>query len=267
MSRNNDSNGREWKKTQSAITEGGSVISKYQNVVVGNRSLIYTIYYEICMWLSHIPGALGLALRKIFWPKLFSSCGKGVVFGEGIILRHPKKIKIGNRVVFSERCILDARTTGVNDVIYIGDDVIFSNDVTISCKESKINIGNRTAVSAYAMIHARINCPVDIGEDALIGPRCYITAGGSYNIDRLDIPISKQGKTLDDGILIENDVLLYANTIVLGGLTLGSGCVVGAGGIVTKSLPPRSICMGIPAKVMKMRDSLVTRSSVPVSKP
>ena len=248
------------KKTQSAITKGGSVLSRYQDVIVGNRSWSYTLYYEFSMWLTHIPGALGLVLRKIFWPRLFATCGKGVMFAEGIILRHPRKIHLGNRVILSERCTLDARTNESDKVIVIEDDVILSNDVAVSCKEGSVKIGRRTGVGTQTVIHSRIHCPIDIGEDGLIGPRCYIAGGGSYKIDRLDIPISQQGKIMDGGVKFENDVWLGANVTVLGGVTLGTGCVAAAGAVITKSMPPRAICMGVPAKVMKMRGNLAKRS-------
>jgi acetyltransferase-like isoleucine patch superfamily enzyme len=255
-----DLNKTKRRKTQQSVTKGGSVLSRYQNVIIGNRSVFYGLYYEICIWMAHIPGALGLALRKIFYPRLFGACGKGVAFGEGIILRHPKRIFLGDRVVLSERCTLDARTYNSDEVIVIGDDVILSNDAVLSCKEGTIRIGSRTGIGAQTMIHSRVGCPVELGEDVLIGPRCFITGGGSYRIDRIDIPINQQEKVVDGGVTLENDVWLGANVTALGGVTLGTGCVAAAGAVITKSMPPRAICMGVPAKVTKMREDLVKSS-------
>ncbi len=248
------------EKTQKAVTKSGSLLSKYQNVIVGNSSFSYTLYYEICIWMAHVPGAIGLALRKIFWPGLFGSCGKGTTFGEGINVRHPKRVHLGNDVVLSERCTIDARTSNSEEVIVIGDDVILSNDVVLSCKEGTIRIGNRAGIGAQTMIHSRVGCPVELGEDVLIGPRCFITGGGSYKIDRLDIPINQQGKIIDGGVILESDVWLGANVTILGGVTLGSGSVAAAGAVITKSMPPHAICVGIPAKVTKIRDDLVKNS-------
>lgn len=248
------------RKTQQSVTKGGSILSRYQNVIIGNHSILYAIYYEICIWMAHIPGAIGLALRKIFWPRLFGACGKGVAFGEGIIIRHPKRVFLGDRVVLSERCTIDARTYNSGEVIVIGDDVILSNDVVLSCKEGAIRIGNRTGIGAQTMIHSRVGCSVELGEDVLIGPRCFITGGGSYKIDRIDIPINQQEKVVDGGVILENDVWLGANVTALGGVTLGTGCVAAAGTVITKSMPPRAICMGVPAKVAKMREDLVKNS-------
>ncbi|KQY55761.1 hypothetical protein ASD11_14715 [Aeromicrobium sp. Root495] len=52
---------------------------------------------------------------------------------------------------------------------------------------------------------------------------------------------------------IGNDVWLGANVVVLRGVTIGDGCVVAAGAVVTKDLPPYSIAGGIPARVIRPR--------------
>jgi galactoside O-acetyltransferase len=137
------------------------------------------------MWLACIPGGLGLFLRRVFWPRLFGSCGKGVAFAANIILRHPHRIHLGDRVVISEGCILDARNDHSSHVVVFEDDVILSNNVMISCKDGSIHIGARTGINAQTIIQSTNQCPVSIGADVIIGPRCYIVGGGSYNTERL----------------------------------------------------------------------------------
>ena len=46
------------QKSHDTVTSGGSVLSRYQDVVVGSHSLKKTIFFEWCMWLSKIPGQL-----------------------------------------------------------------------------------------------------------------------------------------------------------------------------------------------------------------
>ena len=55
-------------------------------------------------------------------------------------------------------------------------------------------------------------------------------------------------------IIIEDDVWIGANSIILKNVTLGQGCVVGAGSVVTKSVEPYAIVAGNPAKLIKYRD-------------
>lgn len=52
---------------------------------------------------------------------------------------------------------------------------------------------------------------------------------------------------------IGKDVWIGANTVILGGVKIGDGCVVGAGAVVTKDLPAYSIAVGVPAKVVSLR--------------
>jgi len=54
-------------------------------------------------------------------------------------------------------------------------------------------------------------------------------------------------------ITIGNDVWIGSNVIILGGVNIGDGVVIGAGSVVTKDLPPYSIAVGVPAKVLKYR--------------
>lgn len=240
-------------KTHDSITGGGSALSRYQHVVVGSTSIPYLLYFELCTWLARIPGALGILLRKVFWPRLFGSCGKGVMFADNIVLRHPRRIHLGERVIISEGAVLDARHDEEDRVLILGDDVMLSINVMISCKNGCVDIGANTGLSAHTIIHATNDCPVTIGGDVIIGPQCYIAGGGNYHFDRTDIPIREQGIQRDSGVTLENDVWLGARTTVLGGVTMHSGSIAGAGSVVTRSISSNSICAGVPAKVLRQR--------------
>ncbi|OGR17563.1 MAG: hypothetical protein A2X81_19410 [Desulfobacterales bacterium GWB2_56_26] len=242
------------EKTHDAITEKGSALTKYQKVIVGSTSFTKLLYYEWCQLVGSLPGALGMVLRKIFWPRLFGSCGKGVLFGSNVVLRHPSRIHLGNNVVISEQCILDGRSERKAATIVLGDEVILSNQVMLSCKEGTIHIAGKSGVNAGTIIQSTNDCPVAIGESCIIGQRCVIIGGGSYNIDRLDIPIREQGIRPDGGVKLEADVWLGANVTVLGGVVMGCGSVAAAGAVVTRSVAERSICMGIPARVTAVRE-------------
>lgn len=44
-----------------------------------------------------------------------------------------------------------------------------------------------------------------------------------------------------------------ANSVITAGVKVGDGCVIGAGSVVTKDLPPYSVCVGVPAKFLRNR--------------
>lgn len=54
-------------------------------------------------------------------------------------------------------------------------------------------------------------------------------------------------------IKIEDDIWLVAGAIVLDGLNIGKGSVIVAGAVVTKIIPPYSVAVGVPARVVKKR--------------
>ena len=55
------------------------------------------------------------------------------------------------------------------------------------------------------------------------------------------------------GITIGKDVWMGNNVTVLDGVSVGEGSVIGAGTVLTKSVPPRSVVVGVPGKVIRMR--------------
>ena len=240
-------------KTQAAVTAEDSALARYQDVVLGNRSWRSLAYYEFCMWLSWVPGALGLALRQVFWPRLFGACGKKVYFGANVVLMHPSRIRIGHRTVISNGSVLDARNPELREVITLGDDVMLSHGVMISCKRGRVVIGDRVGIGAYTVIQSAMGNEVSIGDDALLAPRCYLVGGGNYSLVTLDVPIAQQGILPSGGTRLESGVWLGANVTVLDGVTIGRDSAVGAGAVVTRSLPARMIAFGVPARVVRSR--------------
>ncbi|HEC12007.1 MAG TPA: acyltransferase [Acidiferrobacteraceae bacterium] len=249
----NDADKQAFDKTHATVTGGGSAYRRYQDVVVGTSSLSKTLYYEWCMWVGALPGALGLLMRKQFWPQMFGSCGKGVTFGAHVVVRHPHRIHIGSNVVISEACVLDARNKGTDRALVLGEELMIANGVILSAKGGTIVIGARSGLGAQTIIQSTHACPVSIGNDVIIGPRCYLVGGGNYHIDRLDMPMWQQGIQADSGVQIDNDVWLGANVTVVGGNSIGHGSVIAAASVVTKNVEPLSVCVGTPARVVKKR--------------
>lgn len=241
-------------RTQNQVTGGGSALTRYRRVMVGRDTWGALLYYEWALGLSILPGALGLGLRQACWRRLFRRCGKGTQFGARIQLMHPNRIALGARVVVADACVLDARSPDHAEALSLGDDTILSHGVMLSAKGGAIAIGARAGIGAYTVMHATEGNPLTIGDDVAIGPQVYITGGGNYRMDRLDIPISKQPLEATGGCRIESGVWLGARASVLGGLTIGRDSVIGAGAVVTRSIPERSIAVGVPARVVGRRE-------------
>lgn len=241
------------EKTHQSITGKGSALSKYRQVIIGSNSFRAFLYYEFCQLFTFFPGAVGMALRKVLWPGMFRHCGKGTVFGYGVVVRQPKKIELGESVVVSEYCILDGRSSADTRSLTLGDRTILSNNVMLSCKDGSISIGKDVGINAQTIIQSTSGNAVVIGDDCVIGQRCLIIGGGNYDISDKD-RLTRVSPIIDDGgIVVEENVWLGANVSVLGGVTVAHGSVAGAGALLSRSVPPFSVCTGIPAKVVRKR--------------
>lgn len=92
---------------------------------------------------------------------------------------------------------------------------------------------------------------VKIGKFVLIGPYCSILSS-NHEFRYIHKPIQYQEITRNP-VIIEDDVWLGRNVTVLPGVTIGRGSIIGAGAVVTKSIPEFVIAGGVPAKVIKNR--------------
>ena len=97
-----------------------------------------------------------------------------------------------------------------------------------------------------------VNClitnNVTIGKNVRMAPECLIfTRNHKFNKDKLEY----DGYTETRPVIIEDDVWLGTRCIILPGVTIGRGSTVGAGAVVTKSVPPYSVAVGNPARVIK----------------
>jgi acetyltransferase-like isoleucine patch superfamily enzyme len=108
-------------------------------------------------------------------------------------------------------------------------------------------IGRNTYIGPHCVIGA--GGGIRIGEDVVIGAYVNLLAE-NHNFDQTDKLISQQGVNRS-GIIIERNAWVGNMAIILDGVTIGEGSVVGAGALVTKDVPPFSVAVGNPARVIK----------------
>ena len=92
---------------------------------------------------------------------------------------------------------------------------------------------------------------VVIGNNVMIGSGCLISDSDSHPLNFMDRRNKEHDKIKAQSIHIGDDVFIGARTIILKGVTIGDRTVVGAGSVVSKSLPPDSVAAGNPCKVLK----------------
>jgi len=171
------------------------------------------------------------------------------VFGQGVVLRHPHKIRLGADVVIDDLVMLDAKGSD-NAGISIGRGGFLGRGTILSCKNGDITLGDFANIGFHSEIFSG-SC-VRVGHHALFAAYTYLVGGG-HEFGEPATPVIEQPRT-SLGIDLGDNVWLGAGAKVLDGVRIGSGVVVGAGAVVTDDLPDAVIAAGIPARVLRRRD-------------
>lgn len=115
---------------------------------------------------------------------------------------------------------------------------------------ANIKIGNISGIGKNSIV----GCFTEIGENVMMGEACFIYTR-NHKYDRLDIPMCEQGCDEYKPVIIADDVWIGSRVTILPGSKIGRGSVIGAGAVVTGTVPDYAIVGGIPAKVIKYRNS------------
>jgi len=189
----------------------------------------------------------------------------GVDAGPGCCIGH--RVKVSRGVVLGANVVLEDGCE-VRGQVILGDGVHLQKNVEIS---GQVEIGDETTVSAYAFISTMPNARIRIGkrvlvnsfniigagEEVLIGDDCIfapyvqITDSSHCFEDVTDSP--RHDPAYSKAVAIGRDVWLGSAVKVLMGTKIGDGAVVGAGAVVTRSLPTLAVAAGMPAKVIRFR--------------
>ena len=156
---------------------------------------------------------------------------------------------------------LNLVTSGNND-IGIGDNFYFSSGDAVNPISSNLQgaiylengaslkIGNNVGMSSTRMW---IHDSVTIGDNVKVGACVLITDTDAHPLDYLARSTSNEG-TKSAPIVIEDDVWVGAHSIILKGVTIGARSIIGAGSVVTKSIPADCVAAGNPCRVIKIRN-------------
>lgn len=153
-------------------------------------------------------------------------------FRDGALVSFASRVQSGRLVRFGKGSVVKAYSI----VQTSGGSVVFGRNCAIGC---------------FNFIAAGGGADLIAGDQVRIGPHVTILAT-TRNLRRKDTPIVDQGYA-DKGIRIGNDVLIGAGATLLDGCEIGDGAVIGAASLVTGKVPPYSIVVGSPARVVDWR--------------
>lgn len=183
--------------------------------------------------LYKVYGTIGIIrlFRDVFLTKIF--------FNNARVVRYPFYIRGMKFFKYSENL-----TIGVGIRIDVYEAI--SNTIPL------LKIGKNCQINDY--VHIGCVKSVVIGDNVLIASKVFITDHnhGSFPIDeQFNIPPVLRGLT-SSPVNIGDNVWLGENVVILPGVSIGNGCVVGAGSVVTKSFSDNCLIVGNPARVIKV---------------
>ena len=114
---------------------------------------------------------------------------------------------------------------------------------------SRISLGDNVAINRGCALYASYmvsDVEIRIGNNVALSPHVRIYAA-THDYKALDLPDTAAS------VIIEDHAWIGGGAIILPGVTIGEGAVIGAGSVVTKSVPPYSVALGNPARVIKER--------------
>ena len=116
--------------------------------------------------------------------------------------------------------------------------------------KGRIVIGSNTWIGENNVLYGAGE--IEIGENSVTGPNTLIFSSR----DNYAKAFSKELEKIHQfaKVVIGDHVIIFSNVVLTPGVTIGEGAVIGAGSLVTKDIPPWSVAMGAPAKVVKPRD-------------
>ncbi|MBO0949645.1 acyltransferase [Fibrella forsythiae] len=177
---------------------------------------------------------------------------KGMVRGRGVQFFNLRQIQWGRFLKLGDHVYCSAIAT---DGIRLGNQVsigAFSRLVVSTTLDNPglyIRIGDRVGIGEFAYLGGAGG--LTIGDDCIVG-QYFSCHPENHLFGDLNVPIRLQGVERKP-IIIGINCWIGSKVTVLGGVTIGDGCVVAAGAVVTQSFPANSLIGGVPAKLLRTR--------------
>lgn len=180
----------------------------------------------------HIYSLLNLIV-SLFYTKIFHRNSR--IIRLPIHIRGYQFIDFGKNLTTGRNCRIEA----FNFKKYNNQLIVFGNNIQIN-----------------DMVHIAAVKKIIIGDNVLMASRIFITDHNHGTFDGFDdLKINYIDKSLvAKEVIIKNNVWIGENCCVLPGVTIGEYSIIGAGSVVTKSVPSYSIAVGNPTKVIKKYD-------------
>lgn len=187
--------------------------------------------------------------RQEYYKTVLKHMGENVRIGAGVKIVNPELISVGDNVIIGDDTTIIARA---GSEITIGNHVRLQQRVYLDTerKTGYIHIGNDVYIGTGTTLFGHVG--LEIGDHVLMAQNITLTPY-SHIYDDPDTTIIKQGGHCEK-VTIGRDVYVGMGVCIMYSGNIGEGSVIGAGSTVVKPIPPYSVAVGSPAKVIKKRE-------------
>jgi acetyltransferase-like isoleucine patch superfamily enzyme len=176
--------------------------------------------------------------------------GKKIEINDGSVLMNCKLISngsviIGKNVIIKENAVINSFKS-----IYVGDRTIIDREVMIGgmqSQKSEIKVGSDCVILFRSYLNNTRK--ITLGNNVGIGGYCLIFTHSAWQ------NVLEGNPYKFANVIIENDVWLPWNITVLPGVIIHKNATIGSGSVVTKNIPPDVFAAGVPAKIIKKKNS------------
>lgn len=167
------------------------------------------------------------------------------------LVYYPEKVELARGVQIHPWTMLNYRSNyGTHERnIRIGEGTKVMPGAKLIPQQGRIVIGRNCTIQYGCLLYGVGG--LEIGDDVRMAAYTVVTPM-NHVFAAPNVAIRLQGETAE-GIRIGDDVWIGSGVKITDGVTIGNGCVVGAGSVVTKDLPPLSVAVGVPARVIRSR--------------
>lgn len=188
--------------------------------------------------------------RTEYYAGKLKHMGQNVRIGANVKIINPQYVSIGDNVIIMDDVTLIARGEGGID---IADNVMLCERVYLDTQtpdQGYIKIGKRVYIGTGTTMFGHVG--LEIGDFTLLAQNITLTPY-SHKFDDPNEIIREQGGNMKK-VTIGRDCYLGMGVCVMYTGDVGEGSIVGAGSTIVKPIPPYSIAVGSPAKVIKSRE-------------
>lgn len=168
--------------------------------------------------------------NRIYWQGRFGEVGASALIARGSTWQNPRGIALGSCVLIKRGCKISAR------------------QLSLSVPSISLRIGNGSSLQQGCKVAAAES--ITIGNEVMIADNVFIT-DHDHIFDHPQQPPALVRELRTAPVVIEDGCWLGYGSVVLKGVRIGARSVIGANAVVTKDIPPYSVAVGNPARVIR----------------